>query len=150
MNSLMVAVGALDDEEHWYLPPAHARRDLRKSFASASWQQFILLISFVTLSVVLLGLVTTIAEPIYPATSNEEKFSLGIVLLGSEAISAILNLFLAFELWFWTLAFGWTWWNSPSNVLEVGVLLADFGVRMFYSGPPEMARCFGLLVVFFL
>jgi hypothetical protein len=139
-------MGALDSEDHWWLPPSQVRADLRATLTSASWNRTILLFTFLLFTFVLSELVTTILEPLYPPSTKEEKFFFGVILLGSETIGAIMNLFLAAELWGFTLAFGWRWWADLDNVLEVIVLCADLGLRMQYTGPMEVARCLHLLV----
>jgi hypothetical protein len=77
----------------------------------------------------------------------EEKFAVGIILLGSESIGAILNIALGLELWFWTLSFGWRWLLNFENQVEALVLLVDVVVRLRFTGPPEIARCFHVLVL---
>ena len=139
-------VGALDNEDHWWLPPSHVRADLRTTLSSASWNRTIVLFSFLLLTFVLSELIATILEPIFPPRTKEEKFFFGVVLLGSDTIGAIMNLFLAAELWGWTLAFGLGWWGNLGNMLEVVSLCADFGCRMQYTGPIESSRCLHLLV----
>ena len=138
--------GALDAEDHWWLPPSHVRADLRKSLPSVSWQRTVLLISILLLTFVLSELVGTILETAYPPSTSEEKFFFGVILFGSEAIGGLANLFFGFELWFWALAFGWGWWASFGHLLEVGVFVADLALRMYYSGPPEVGRCLHLIV----
>jgi hypothetical protein len=113
---------------------------------SASWHRTVLLFTFVLVTFILCELVTTILEPIYPPSTEQEKFFFGAVLLGSDIIGAIFDLFLAFELWFWTLAFGWSWWASSANLVETIVLGMDFCIRAYFTGPPEVARCLHLLV----
>ena len=142
--------GALDPEEHWWLPPAHVRASLRKFLSTGHWNQSVLFISFIQFSFVLGELVTTILEPVYPPTTSEEKMLLGIILLGSETMGAILNLFLAFELWTWTLAFGWKWWLDSKNVVEAVALIVDVAIRLWYCGPASVARCFHLIVLAFV
>lgn len=143
-----IPLGALDDEDHWWLPPSHVRADLRTTLSSASWNRTILLFSFVLLTFVLSELLATILEPVFPPSTKEEKFFFGVVFLGSDIVGAIMNMFLAAELWGWPLAFGWGWWRSWGNVLEVGILCADLGCRMQYIGPIEVSRCLHLLVIF--
>ena len=113
---------------------------------AASWHRTILLVTFCLLTFVLSEIVTTILEPIYPPSTPQEKYFVGALLLGGETIGAIFNLFLGFELWFWMLAFGSGWWANFANFVEVAVLVADFGVRMRFTGPPPLARCFHLIV----
>ena len=141
-----IPLGALDNEDHWWLPPSQVRADLRMTLTSASWNRTILLFTFILFTFVLTELVATILEPIYPPSTKEEKFFFGVVLLGSETIGAIMDMFLAAELWGWTLAFGWTWLLDLGNVMEVLVLCVDLGFRMQYTGPMAVARCFHLLV----
>jgi hypothetical protein len=138
--------GALDEEDHWWLPPAHVRRDLRQILPTTYWHRTILLVTFLVFSSVLCELVTTILETIYPSSNSQEKFFYGVVLLGSETIGAILNLFLVFELWVWTLAFGWGWWHSVTNSVEALSLAVDLGIRVNFKGPQEIARCLHLIV----
>ena len=138
--------GALDSEDHWWLPPSHVRADLRKSLPSVTWQRTVLSVSFLLLTLVLSELVGTIFEPIYPPETAKEKFLYGVILLGSDALGGLANLFFGFELWFWTLAFGWGWWASLDHIVEAAVFLLDLLVRMYYDGPPEVGRCLHLMV----
>jgi len=69
------------------------------------------------------------------------------VLLGSEIVGGIMDMFLAAELWGWTLAFGWAWWADLGNVLETVVVAVDLGVRMRYTGNIVVARCLHLVVL---
>jgi len=138
--------GALDAEDHWWLPPSHVRADLRKSLPSAVWQRAVLLISILLLTFVLSELVGTILEAVYPPSTSEEKFFFGIILFGSDAVGGLANLFFGFELWFWTLAFGWGWWANLDHLLEATIFVADLVLRMHYSGPPEVGRCLHLIV----
>ena len=138
--------GALDEEEHWWLPPPDIRANLRKYLSTAEWNRTVLFASFLQFTFILSELVTTILEPIYPPTSQEEKMMIGILLLASEMLGAILNIFLAFELWAWTLGFGWKWWLDLRNIVETATILVDIGLRLWYTGPMPVARCFHLVV----
>jgi hypothetical protein len=140
--------GALDQEDHWWLPPSHVRADLRELLPASSWHKTVLLFSFLHFSFVLSELVVTVLERTYPAATAEEKLFFGVILLTSEAVGAIFSLCLAFELWFWTLAFGWAWWGSPANVIEAVVLIVDVGLRLWFGGPLEVGRCLHLIVCF--
>ena len=138
--------GALDNQDHWWLPPSHVRADLRNYLPSSSWHRIVLLSTFVQFTFVLSELVATILEPIYPPSTNEEKYFYGVVLLAADTMGGVVLMFLVFELWIWMLAFGVGWWRNISNVVEVLVLVLDFGLRMLYSGPIEVARCLHLIV----
>ena len=104
------------------------------------------MISFLLLTFVLSELVGTILEAVYPPQTSEEKLFFGVILLGSDALGALANLFFGFELWFWTWAFGWGWWASLDNLVEVAVMVVDLLLRMYYHGPPEVGRCLHLIV----
>ena len=106
------------------------------------------MISFAQFAFVVTGLIGTIVERIYPPSLADEKFAVGVLLLGSETIGAILNITLALELWFWTLSFGWRWWLDLGNQMEALVLFGDVVVRLRFTGPPEIARCFHVLVLY--
>jgi hypothetical protein len=139
--------GALDDEDHWWLPPSHVRADLRQFLPSVKWNQIVLLFSLVIFSFVLGELIATILEPIYPPESQEEKIFFGVVLLGSEVVGNIGNIFLAFELWTWTLAFGIGWWWNRGNFIEVLVVALDLYLRIFYfPSHVQVSRCLHLIV----
>jgi len=58
-------------------------------------------------SFVLAELITIIHEPIYPPSDAERKYFIGLILLGSETVSAVLDFFLGFELWAWMLVCDW-------------------------------------------
>jgi hypothetical protein len=141
-----VPYGALDDDEHWWLPPAHSRASLRKFLSTVQWNRTVLFVSFIQFSFVLGELITTVLEPVYPPSNLEEKMLLGVILVGSEAIGSILDFFLGRELWAWTLCFGWSWWLDKTNIVEAGSLLADLGIRLLYSAPAPVARCFHVIV----
>ena len=58
-----------------------------------------------------------------------------------------MNFALLAELWFWMLAFGVGWWTKKQNAVEFALVVADLGVRMWFSGLVEVGRCLHLVVV---
>jgi hypothetical protein len=136
--------GALDNDEHFWLPPPHVRLDLRQSLPSANWNGTVLLLHLIQLAVVLIELVVTITEIYSLPSSPQQKFATGVLLLGAETLGSIICLALGLEMWFWSLGFGWSWWGG--NVVEVMAWGADVVVRLWYTGSVPLARCSHLIV----